>query len=297
MGSYQFKPYTVFAKSAHDWTVSPGSATSDAALVAAISSPGAGSIFVATLPYSNAFIVFVGAMYLDGSATPILTPGGMPAGFTITSCDLIAGNGSGALDVATNPISVEFDQLESFSLPGNGLGPLYTFPHPGAVPSVAHLFSDNLGYRIEFPGGIGNLNLGLTHLIAQGNYAIASTKTTMDPPSGDVSPGDIVTIEGPNLPAAISFVNAQGIVIPITVLIQDSGSLKFIIPVGTYGYHTIFSGSVPLGTLNILQINASGIYTLVPGKTNDTLYDNDSAPETMDVMIPSPFIKTGFVGG
>lgn len=39
----------------------------------------------------------------------------------------------------------------------------------------------------------------------------------------------------------------------------------------------------------------SGIYTLVPGKTDDTLYTH-TTPDTVDVKIPDPFIKTAFIG-
>jgi hypothetical protein len=46
----------------------------------------------------------------------------------------------------------------------------------------------------------------------------------------------------------------------------------------------------------VLAADPSGIYTLVPGKTNDTLYDRDVTPVgTIDVKIPDPFLKTGFL--
>ncbi|MET0785163.1 MAG: hypothetical protein ABWY25_00455 [Paenisporosarcina sp.] len=57
---------------------------------------------------------------------------------------------------------------------------------------------------------------------------------------------------------------------------------------------TKFYGSVPLGTLNILVARASGIYRLVDGKTNDTLYATARDGTTYDVAIPTPFGKTGF---
>lgn len=42
----------------------------------------------------------------------------------------------------------------------------------------------------------------------------------------------------------------------------------------------------------------SGIYTLVGGKTHDTLYSNISLPliQTADVAIPNPFFLTGLIG-
>lgn len=58
-----------------------------------------------------------------------------------------------------------------------------------------------------------------------------------------------------------------------------------------------FSGTVALGTLSVLLANASGIYILVQGKTNDTLYiANGALPDTHNVAIPTPKFKTGFIG-
>jgi hypothetical protein len=53
------------------------------------------------------------------------------------------------------------------------------------------------------------------------------------------------------------------------------------------------NGQVPITLLR----DVSGIYTLVPGKTNDTLYDRQTGQSSVDVKIPDPFIKTGFIGG
>lgn len=41
----------------------------------------------------------------------------------------------------------------------------------------------------------------------------------------------------------------------------------------------------------------SGIYTLTPGKTNDTLYDRQTEQISVDVKIPDPNWKTGFIDG
>jgi hypothetical protein len=53
------------------------------------------------------------------------------------------------------------------------------------------------------------------------------------------------------------------------------------------------NGSVPLTLLK----DISGIYTLVPGKTNDTLYDRQTGQANIDVEIPDPSAKTGYIGG
>jgi hypothetical protein len=57
---------------------------------------------------------------------------------------------------------------------------------------------------------------------------------------------------------------------------------------------TTFGGTVPLGTLTILTANASGIYTFVFGKTNDTIYTPARDGTTYDVKIPNPGAKTAF---
>jgi hypothetical protein len=75
---------------------------------------------------------------------------------------------------------------------------------------------------------------------------------------------------------------------------------------GTLFIHDGFSdygGGLEVGGVEgaeiILSVDPSGIYTLVPGKRYDTLY-NRADPEdvdTIDVAIPRPFIRTAFIGG
>lgn len=60
---------------------------------------------------------------------------------------------------------------------------------------------------------------------------------------------------------------------------------------------TQFSGSVPLGTLNIAVADTSGIYNISRGKKTDTLYDPARNGASNEVAIPKPFAKTGFIGG
>lgn len=61
----------------------------------------------------------------------------------------------------------------------------------------------------------------------------------------------------------------------------------------------VMSGGFDLGGSPTIQLlgNPSGIYTLVPNKTHDTLYERNAGSLTeQDVKIPDPFIKTAFVG-
>lgn len=55
----------------------------------------------------------------------------------------------------------------------------------------------------------------------------------------------------------------------------------------------ILGGSTPLSLLR----DVSGIYTLVPGKTSDTLYDRQTGQTSVEMPIPDPFAKGGYIGG
>jgi hypothetical protein len=54
----------------------------------------------------------------------------------------------------------------------------------------------------------------------------------------------------------------------------------------------IFNGTTPL----LMLQNISGIYTLQPGKLNDTLYDRQTGQTSVETPI-LPVAKTGYVGG
>jgi hypothetical protein len=92
---------------------------------------------------------------------------------------------------------------------------------------------------------------------------------------------------------------------PAHIILQTEDELIFLLPplpTTTTDvsiqliFPTEFGGSVVAGSLEVLFANASGIYTIVPNKRNDTLYDRDTG-ETIDYPIPTPFARTGFVGG
>lgn len=54
-----------------------------------------------------------------------------------------------------------------------------------------------------------------------------------------------------------------------------------------------FGGGALFGFL----VDPSGVYTLTPGKTHDTIYNNTKAGNTtIDVKIPDPFVDTAFIG-
>lgn len=65
------------------------------------------------------------------------------------------------------------------------------------------------------------------------------------------------------------------------------------------GVAVLSEGGLILGDDNpmTLLLDVSGIYTLVPGKRNDTLYDRQTEQSSIDMEIPDPTFKTGYVGG
>src|SRR5690606_26204633 len=65
------------------------------------------------------------------------------------------------------------------------------------------------------------------------------------------------------------------------------------------GINIVTEGGVQLGETTPMTLlkDVSGIYTLVPNKRNDTLYDRQESQTEIDVKIPNPGFKTGYIGG
>jgi hypothetical protein len=70
-----------------------------------------------------------------------------------------------------------------------------------------------------------------------------------------------------------------------------------VIPVIIIDDPGIFTGPIYLDAIPVIMTNASGIYEISTDSLFDTLYDNVNAPDTVEVAIPDPFAKTGFIGG
>jgi hypothetical protein len=129
----------------------------------------------------------------------------------------------------------------------------------------------------------------------QAGDTVTATSDPLNPvPPIDFTQVTSVTLEAPS-----------GNITVVTFTATDENNFSFLIPTLTGSPGTVavvitstqFSGSVTLGNLaTIFFLNATGIYTLVPGKTDDTVYDNDNGG-TIDTNIPDPFFKTGFIGG
>lgn len=58
-------------------------------------------------------------------------------------------------------------------------------------------------------------------------------------------------------------------------------------------------GGLELGSAVSLTLlkDVTGIYTLTPGKTSDTLYDRQTGQPSVERKIPDPTAKTGYIGG
>lgn len=136
----------------------------------------------------------------------------------------------------------------------------------------------------------------------EGDYVIFSFSYTFTPNPASI--GDSVEMTGLSASAVISSLSLfNGSTFPASFS-QVGQVVTLVVPAVPAGgdYDVIidivsdeFSGRVAAGVLTVLFADASGIYTLVPGKTTDTLYDRTGT--TTEVKIPNPFAKTGFIGG
>lgn len=68
------------------------------------------------------------------------------------------------------------------------------------------------------------------------------------------------------------------------------------VTVSVVGNGTIFSDSIPIGTLTVFFEDGSGIYQIVKGKTTDTVYDPVRDGSTVETAIPDPLGRTGYIG-
>ena len=133
-------------------------------------------------------------------------------------------------------------------------------------------------------GGVDSIQVGVTlnaNLVVYTVFIIPSCVTTagnggwgVDGICGLAEPG----WNGPGAPTAPSYLLTPPD-IPADVTVVGSGGI-------------VLSGE----TAKLLVENMSGIYTLVPGKTDDTIITG-SSPAEADVEIPDPFFKTGYIGG
>lgn len=128
----------------------------------------------------------------------------------------------------------------------------------------------------------------------------------------DLTPGpntEIVEIQSPDgtvigiypvgsFPVTVVLPGPTVVLTPINPnpsIVVGPPSVLTVIPQFDY----VMSGGFNLGGSPTIQLigDPAGIYTLVPGKTHDTLYERNAGSLTeQDVKIPDPFIKTAFFG-
>lgn len=190
----------------------------------------------------------------------------------------------------------EFTMVQMFSYTGNGAGGTRNIPctpASGRFPCFVYVQPANAVGHVKDPSDVGTSSRQITTggATATGITAVAVDQITVG-----------------------TTLNANGIVYNVFIFPGDSagfnhgtfqpgdctGWTDFPPPeepppganiLGNGGL--VLNGSVPL----TLLLDVSGIYTIVPGKTNDTLYDRQSGQPNVDVAIPNPRWKTGYVGG
>lgn len=273
------------------------------------------------------FSLVAAAISLDGD--PLIAYAGLPAGWLPTSAELDVRLASFSL---VSNCFIQFDAATEHEVTTFNGHKLFTHPNPSGL-SALDLFSNGWGVRLVTTGinaqcsiqGIG------TPVVITGNYIIGQTWTitTAQPviygrnstTGADRLPQVTVVANDLGFPGQLDDVteihfaytdaagNPQVVVFSPPFITQTQYVLIFTIPIDDFAPPTVplppsttgvltgvtFSGSIPLGTLEILLESGSGIYRIVSGKRNDTIYITDG--DTQDVKIPNPFGKTGFIGG
>jgi hypothetical protein len=189
-GTYLLRVQTVVSQNG-TWTVSPGGATSDAALLAAIfSNSVAGLIFPAAAGDPlNAQIRFTVKYYLDGSAS-LTEFAVLPSGFKPTSAEVDATVGSNA--GATRGFLQFSVAHESPSFDTSGAK---TYAYPTTLPGAKALLNEGVGYRFERDSA-PDVTTGPFLLEISGAYVqVDPTVTDVAPATVPIS-GKAITITG-----------------------------------------------------------------------------------------------------
>lgn len=267
-------------------------------------------------------------IFLDGSSSG-LEFNGLPAGFVPTSaavkCYICSADAAFPFNLflQKNSFSEGPAHLIDFSSPPQLISFLYDFSV--TPPTMLDIVTNGCGVRVakialDFQARIQRPSIDIIGMLfIEGTYQIQSYPFTLETPATLPDVGSTITITAPSGLKDVTEIEIKyadpavpGTIKTLTILaasfiIFTDGEITFLLPAFDnspvlYFYFGIttatFSGSVFLGTLlTIFFTDATGIYTLVPNKTNDTLYINNIPPQTVAVKIPDPFAKTGFIGG
>lgn len=266
-------------------------------------------------------------IYLDGDYNNPIGINDLPPGFTILTANLNAAlnfsinSGGNNNDLTALGLVSPYDFSTDFSeiivpispLPTNsGLFGTYTIETTNvlaAFPAGGSLILNLLEHN-DLPG------MSIACRI-YGTYETQSFSYQLAVPTEPVEPSDSITVTSDE-PDPLDFTQITGLIMvypdgtevpidPSNWTTVEEFLFVFVIP--SFGADeptvltfvvtsTQFSGTVTLGRLiTIYFTSATGIYQLDWAKYEDTLYIEDDPGETVDVKIPNPFIKTGFVGG
>ncbi len=180
------------------------------------------------------------------------------------------GNGAGSRVINLTPVSNRFP-LVAFVTPRGG-ATIYRDPNHAGVNSITLSSGGNVANGIT-AGGVDTITVG--SLL---NVNLTIYDVLVIPGSGSGWLNGVFC--GPNGLAPGDFWEDPPIEPPPNV--------------GEIGEGGLTLGGVP--PITLLQ-DVSGIYTLTPGKRNDTLYDRQAGQTSIDMEIPDPTFKTGYVGG
>lgn len=309
--------------------------STDAALLSSIESPY--GLFYSTSGLSGfisefieyGFDISTPVFVLDGN--PPVSFNDLPVGFVITSLSGVLSIGVEPAIIDSPVTSLRYDALEVTGSPSTDPSQIFIFDL--LVPPFILTPFDFIGKKIRLTfSGTGILPTSFDGFAAydfdlSGTYAIQAFQYTIVDQATPIHSAHEITITSPDTPTGLHFDEIDEITITYTdgpdsftvtvpsdhINIINKTILQFLIPFG-FGYFTgtitinvhnkfgtagggQFTGSIALGTLNYLFTDASGIYTIIPNKIDDTIYDRDNPGQTIDVKILNPTALTGFIGG
>jgi hypothetical protein len=199
----------------------------------------------------------------------------------------------------TMPDAQAFVMAQITTYTGNGLTSqiIPLVPACGRFPAAVFAYrrggSSVVFYRDASHAGANSCNLGTgansTTAITAGGIDTITVGSALNVNGATY---DVLVFPGDN----VSWLNNVCICAPPSSTPGDFWNPPEEPPPGILG---VFEGGLILGdtaSLTLLK-DLSGIYTLVPGKHDDTLYDRQTGQPSIDMAIPNPNFKTGYIGG
>ncbi len=247
---------------------------------------------------------------LDGAAK--ISFNNLPAGFLISTETVKFHFTNPGTSFSSGSLFLQFDALTespAILMGFGGAAGIKSFDHPFPL-SVLGLFTDGFGFRIS-----GAPTLPAENWFYQiydgslsGNFTLLTTSISILP--NPAVEDDIISITGDGNLTDITRIKGKDNDDNVIVDVDSADFIQWTLTLIRFRFHapgysgplilegTTFSGSVFLGSIEILLVDGSGIYRIIANKRNDTIYEASSAPSpvTVDVAIPTPFAKTGFIG-